>query len=187
MRHVAVLAILVGAVLAMASVSAQAEDALASAKPATLERPAHFKLVDASPSVDALIDRLLDALEKKDVQALHRLHVTESEYRTFFLPGSAKPGEPARIYDEESSKFYWNMLNTNSVYAAKGIVERYGGRKCHVKERTYAKGQQTYAWYEAYKNVELKLEDEEGHQAELSLGSIANVDGQFKFIGLLGH
>ena len=187
MRHVVVLAILVAAVLVTASGSAQGGDALASTPPAVVERPANFKLVDAAPSVDALLDRLVDALEKKDLEALHRLRVTESEYRTFFLPGSVKPGQPARIYDEQSSKFYWDMMNTNSIYAAKGIMERYGGRKCHVKEKTYSKGQETYAWYEAYKNVQLRLEDEEGHEAELSLGSIANVDGQFKFISLLGR
>jgi len=181
------LALMVAAVVMTARVSAKDGDALASTTPATLERPAHFKLVDAAPSVDALLHRLVDALEKKDLQALHRLRVTENEYRTFFLPGSAKPGQPARIYDDESSKFYWDMLNTNSIYAARGIIARYGGRKCHVTEKTYLKGQEAYAWYEAYKNVELRLEDEEGHQAELSLGSIANVDGQFKFISLLGR
>jgi hypothetical protein len=174
------------AVLVAASVSANDGAAQAATTPLTLERPAHFKLVDAAPSVDALIDRLLDALARNDVQALHRLRVTEDEYRTFFLPGSVEPGQPARIYDADSSKFYWGLINSHSLYAANGIIKKYGGHKCRVKEKQYLKGQETYAWYEAYKTVHLVLEDENGRQAELTLGSIANVDGQFKFISLLG-
>ncbi len=186
MRRLSAAAITAAAVLLIARVPAGAGDAQASPAPAPPERPAHFALVDAAASVDALIDRLLDALSKNDVQALHRLRVTENEYRTLILPGSVEPGRPARVFDEESSKFYWDLLNTHNVYAEPNIIRKFGGHTCHVKERRYLKGQQTYAWYEAYKTVELVLENEKGQQAELTLGSIANVDGQFKFISLFG-
>jgi hypothetical protein len=130
---------------------------------------------------------LIDALAKKDADALNRLRVTEGEYRTFLLPGAGDPGQPGRVYDDASSKFAWDKLNTNSTYAAAGIMRDYGGYTFKVKEVAYLKGRKDYAWYTAYRTVGLKLEDENGKDGELVLGSIAEIDGQFKFVSLLGN
>lgn len=186
MKHIAIAVLMTAALLMTGAVSAKDGSAHASTPPAQLVRPAHFKLVDAAPSVDALIGRLLDALAANDADALHRLRVTEDEYRTFILPGSVKPGEPPQVFDEASSQHLWGMLNSHSLYVAKGIIAKYGGHRYRLKGTEFAKGQQKYAWYEAYKVVNLTLEDEKGIAGELELGSIANVDGQFKFISLLG-
>lgn len=188
MTHFAKMAVM-AAVLALTGPAWAGDgDAQASTPPpAQLERPAHFALVDAAPSVDALIDRFLDALQRKDFDALHRLRVTELEYRTFFLPGSVEPGKPARVYNEDYSDYAWRMINTNSTYAGNQIVANYGGHKLKVKERKFLKGEQQYAWYHAFKTLDLVLEDETGRERELTLGSIVDVDGQFKFMGLLGN
>jgi hypothetical protein len=175
-----------GMILTTGWARVEAGDAQASTPPPALERPAHFKLVDASPSIDALVGRLIDALAKKDLDALNRVRVTESEYRTFLLPGAGDPGQPGRVYDDASSKFAWDKLNSNSFYAAAGIMSGYGGHTLKVKEITYLKGRKEYAWYTAYRTVGLKLEDENGKERELMLGSIAEIDGQFKFVSLLG-
>jgi hypothetical protein len=103
------------------------------------------------------------------------------------LPGSAQPGQPAHAYDDDYSKFAWQKVNTNSVYAAAGIMRGYGGHKYKVKEVKYLRGRSEYAWYTAYKTVSLTLVDETGQEGELVLGSIADIDGQFKFISLLGN
>jgi hypothetical protein len=187
MRHIVTAVAMIAALLATGGVSAEDGSAHASTPPAEIVRPAHFKLVDAAPSVDALIGRLLDALAANDADALHRLRVTEDEYRQFILPGSAKPGEKPQVFREEESKHLWGMLNTHSQYAAKGIINKYGGHRYRLKETEFAKGEREYAWYKAYKVVDLTLEDETGTVDELVLGSIANVDGQFKFISLLGN
>jgi hypothetical protein len=178
---------MIAALLLTGAVWAEGGDAHASTPPARLERPAHFKLVDAAPSVDALIGRLLDAIAKNDADALHRLRVTEDEYRNFILPGSAKPGEPPQVFNEADSKHIWGMNNTHSMYAAKGIIRDYGGHTYRLKGIEFAKGQKEYAWYTAYKVTRLTLEDESGKEGELVLGSIADVDGQFKFVSLLGN
>jgi len=187
MRHIAAMAATVVLILVSGLACGEVGDAQASTASPTLERPAHFMLAGAAPSIDALIDRLLAALEKNDVDGLHRLRLNEDEYRTFLLPGSAQPGHAARVYDETTSKFAWERVNTNSVYAAAGIIRGYGGHKYKVKEVKYLKGRADYAWYTAYKTVSLTLEDESGTEGELVLGSIADIDGQFKFISLLGN
>jgi len=188
MKRIATAASMIAALLFTGAVWAEGGEAHASTPPPTIERPAHFKLVDAAPSVDALIDRLLDAIAKNDPDALHRLRVTEDEYRNFILPGSVKPGEPPQVFKEEDSQHFWGMNNSHSVYAAKGIIRDYGGHKFKLKGIEYGKGQKEYAWYTAYKVVVLKLQDEKsGKDGELVLCSIADVDGQFKFISLLGN
>src|SRR5262245_54239763 len=101
-------------VLAVNPASSRANEATASTSPVALQRPGHYRLTDASPSIDALIVRLLEALTKRDAQALNRLRVTEQEYRKFVLPGSSEPGSPATAYDDASSKFAWQMLDTKN-------------------------------------------------------------------------
>lgn len=187
MRHIAAVVAMVGLVLVTGPARGEAADAQASTPPAAVERPAHFALVDASPSIDALIDRLIHALANKDADAVNRLRLTETEYRTFLLPGSGDPGQPGRVYDDVSSNFAWQKMNTNSIYALGGIMRDYGGHTFKVKEVTYLKGRKEYAWYTAYKTVGLKLEDETGKEGELVLGSIAEIGGQFKFVSLLGN
>ena len=186
MRHLITIAALAGMLLAAGITRTEAADAQAAVPTSPSQRPAHFALVDAAPSVDALIGRLLDALAKSDLAALHRLRVTEDEYRKFLLPGGSAPGQPPQAYDDASSDFAWQMLNTNSRYAASGIINGYGGHKYKVKETNYLKGRQEYAWYTAYRTLSLTLEDEAGAAHELVLGSIADVDGQYKFVSLLG-
>jgi hypothetical protein len=152
-----------------------------------LQRPAHFTLQDGAPSIDDLLKRVLDALAASDVQALHRLRVTEQEYRTFVLPGAVEQGQPPQVLDEQYSQFAWDMLNTKSLYAGQAIVTNFGGRHYTLKNVQFAKGQHQYAWYATYNTTVLTLEDDAGGMRELTLGSIADVDGHFKFVGLLGN
>jgi len=186
MNHTVTAAMMVAALFVTGAVRAEGGDAQASTQPVRIERPAHFKLVNSAPSVDALAARVLDALAKKDAGALRRLRVTETEYRTFIIPGSVKPGESPQILDDEASQYAWSMLNTNSEYAVRNMISKYGGQKYRLKGTEFAKGQKEYAWYQAYKVVVLTLEDEKGMESAITLGSVADVDGQFKFISLLG-
>ena len=66
--------------------------------------------------------------------------MTETEYRSFIIPGSVKPGESPQVLDEESSRGAWGMVDTNSRYAVDGIMKKYGGHKYRLKETEFAKG-----------------------------------------------
>ena len=185
MRHIIALAATVSVIYGAGPV--WGADAQASTPPAAPERPAHFALVEGAPSIEALIDRLLVALANNDTEGLHRLRVNEHEYLGFVLPGGGKPGQPAQVYDDSVRQFAWQKVDTNSKYAAASIIRGYGGHTYKVKEVKYLKGRQESAWSTAYKTVSLRLEDESGREGELVLGSIADIDGQFKFISLLGN
>ena len=146
------------------------------------DRPTSFELSDGAPSVDALVDRLLHAIATNDAGALTRLRVTESEYRTFIMPGSVQQGEPPQMFPERESKFFWGLLDTKSTYAGKSLLRSYGGHGYTVKTIEYPKGTTAFAWYTAYRDPELTLERDDGEIGQLRIGSIAEVGGRYKFI-----
>jgi hypothetical protein len=188
MRHIrsfgAVTAVLLVSAMALAAQSSSGDTRASS--PVT--RPEHFKLSDGAPSIDALLRRVLDALVAKDVQALHRLRVTEREYRSFVLPGAVEKGQPPQNLDEQSSQFAWDMLNTKSLYAGQAIITNFGGRHYTLEGRSIRQGPASVRLVPPPTTPPvLTLQDDAGGMRELTLGSIADVDGQFKFVGLLGN
>jgi hypothetical protein len=184
MKHITAMAATV--LLVLSAQQARSETAHASTPPIRLERPAKYALVDAAPSIEVLLQRVLDALAASDAKAFRRLRVTEAEYREFIIPGSAKPGEPPQVLGAADSQFYWQMLNTKSTYKEAAVMKGFGGRRYRLKEVEYAKGHKQFAWFDAYATTVLTLENEDGQESELVLGSIAHVDGQYKFVGLNG-
>jgi hypothetical protein len=149
---------------------------------ATVLPPEAMHLANAAPSIDVLIDRLLHALEAKDVEALHALRVTESEYRSFILPSSVRKGEPLQIFPERESKFFWDVMNTKSLYTGQALLRSYGGRAYTLEDVTYRKGHRTYVNYEAYGDPILTVKDDRGEILEIEIGSVVDVNGQFKFM-----
>jgi hypothetical protein len=57
-------------------------------------------------SPEELAQRLLDALEREDLDALRRLRVTESEYKDIILAGTAA-GQPARTLRPDVADYAW--------------------------------------------------------------------------------
>lgn len=135
------------------------------------------------PSVDALLDEFLSAVERKDLAALHKLRVTREEYLEIIVPGMVEKGQPPRRVSEEPREFFWKLLDRKSQYAAEAIVERYGGRHYVSRSLRYSKGSNEYAWYRTHGQVRLDLVDADAEGPfELRTGPIAEVAGQYKFI-----
>ena len=139
----------------------------------------------AAPSIETLIDQFLSALAAKDRAALHQLRVTESEYLETILPGTVAVGAEQRKWPEEVTKFYWAQMNDKSSFYEGFLLQKFGGRKYRFKSVKYEKGTQQYATYSAFKQMRLALEDGDGTPIELATGSIAEVDGQYKFISFI--
>lgn len=142
------------------------------------------RLANAAPSVDALIAQFLEALEHKDKDKIRALRVTQSEYLDVILPGSVDAGRPPRQYDhhDQGSQYFWSILDTKSVYTEANIIAGWGGEPLKLKSVKYRKGTKDYAGYRAYKQLSLFVERKDGMEDELRIGSIAEVNGQYKFI-----
>lgn len=142
-------------------------------------------LSGGASSVDELLGRFLRALEASDRTALEALRVGEVEYRKLIMPGSAKPGEPPQKLSPAADQYFWESLDTKSVYSAQFLLAHFGGRKYRIKDVVWQKGVDDYLWYRCYDRLEMTLVDDAGAEHVLNTGSVAEVGGRFKFISFI--
>ena len=140
------------------------------------------KLQHGAPSIDRLIDEFVAAINDRDKEKLRQLRVSQDEYLGLILPGSVEPGQRRPQYNQEESEYLWGTLNGKSIYAEANLIASYGGHHATVTAKEFRKGKKQYADYTAYKQLMLTLKDDKGTEATMRIGSIAEVDGQFKFI-----
>jgi len=145
----------------------------------------HPPLSGGASSVDELLGKFVAALEAGDRGALENLRVGEVEYRQVIMPGSVPPGQPPQKLSPAADEYFWQSLNGKSVYGSQHLVSAYGGRQYHIKNVTWLKGIDEYAWFRCYDRLELTLIDQQGAEHVLNTGSVAEVDGRFKFISFI--
>ncbi len=167
-------AVALGLPMLFGSGGAQASD---ENKPAPAARFQH-----AAPSIDRLIDEFVQAINDRDKVKLRQLRVSQDEYLGVILPGSVDPGERRPQYNQEEADYLWGILNGKSVFVEANLIASFGGHHATVTEKDFRKGVKKYADYTAYKQLILTLKDDKGTEATMKIGSVAEVDGQFKFI-----
>jgi len=163
----------------LAALAAAALAAVALSRPADATSQ---RFSGGAESKQALVRAFLDALERNDAKALHALRVDEQEYLGIILPGSVPPGQPLRKWPADSSRYFWSELDAKCLYLEEDLLQKWRGHKWTVKEMTFERGQQDYASYRAWKQTRLTLVGEDGKEAKLETGSIAEVGGRYKFI-----
>jgi hypothetical protein len=68
------------------------------------------------------------------------------------------------------------------MYSEGALLHQHGGKPIKVTNVEYRKGIVRYRDYTAYKQLTVTLDDGSGEPDRMRIGSIAEVDGQFKFI-----
>jgi hypothetical protein len=145
---------------------------------------APIALTDGAPSVDALMDRFLDALARQDERALTNLRVNKAEYTRIIMPGQIQKGQSPPPADEKVCDFAWSLLDTKSRYFSQSLMKEFGGRTSVRKAVRFTQPSREYAWYRALGEVRMTIEDpEDKRQYQLASGWVAEVDGSYKFIG----
>ncbi len=167
-------AVTLGSLVFLGPPSVQASD---EGKPVQAARLQH-----GASSIDRLIDEFVEAINDKDKARLRQLRVSQEEYVGLILPGSVEPGERRPQYNQEEVDYLWGILNGKSIYVEANLIASFGGHHATVTEKEFRKGMTRYADYTAYKQLILTLKDDKGTEATMKIGSIAEVDGQFKFI-----
>lgn len=135
-------------------------------------------------SKEELVMGLLDALERKDLEALHRLRITESEYKGIILPGHVPVGQEFRRYRTEVSDFAWQTLNTKSLYYERYLLSLHGGRHYELRDVRFERGTATYAGYSTHRQLRLSL-THDGDPGTIATGSIVEVGGRYKFASFI--
>src|SRR5262245_61150935 len=143
------------------------------------------KLANTQPSLDALITRFLGALTKKDREALTRMRVDKREYIDIIMPGTVDPGKEQRKMPEDKATYFWDVLNTKSLYSEIALLNNFGGRKYKVRNVSWAKGIQHFDGYTGYAQLRLTVQDERGEEHEIATGSVAEIAGRYKFVSYI--
>ena len=134
-------------------------------------------------SVDALLDLFLAAVKAGDLKTLYGLRLTKEEYTSIVVPGEVPKGQPPRQTFEKVNDVFFGMLDTRSQYAAQAIVGAFKDKEFVTREVRMTEPRREFAWYTAIGEVRIILTQADGQQSELRTGWIAEVDGQYKFIG----
>ena len=142
-------------------------------------------LIGGAASIDGLLVEFLDALARSDARALDALRVNEAEYRGLIVPGSVEAGRPPQVLSEEASEYFWETLHTKSSYGRQSLLSGFGGRRLEIVSVTFEKGVKQWANHRAHRRLRLVVRDESGEERELATGSIAELDGRFKFISFI--
>jgi hypothetical protein len=153
----------------------------ASAETGTATQPTPDRLTGGASSLDELVARFLEALGRRDRDALEGLRVTEAEYRSIIVPGSVAPGAPPQVLSEAGLEYFWGEMSQKSAAHREAILEHFGGRPFTPVRHSFEKGIREFAGYKAYGRLRVVLRDPQGAESELRTGSIVERDGRFKF------
>jgi hypothetical protein len=171
------------AVVALVAVTAVVADFVAGGggAPTSHAAVARPHVSGGAASMEELLTRFLEAVRAKDRGALEELRFTEEEYRGVIIPGFVAPGQPPKVVQEDASKYFYGSMNTRSFYHLANILRVHGGKQYRIRDYAFDKAVQEYAWFTAYPRLKITLVDEAGNEIGLQTGSIAEVDGRFKF------
>jgi hypothetical protein len=172
----------IAAVLTACLLAAGANADVAGDFPAS-NTPSEYHLTDSTTSIRDLMDKFRHALETKDKQLLRALRVTQDEYLGIIMPGSVEEGQTRGAYSEQAQKYFWGILNGKSIYVEANLLYVYGGKPLKITSVEYRKGIHRYRDYTAYKQLTVTVDDGSGNPPErMRIGSIAEINGQYKFI-----
>lgn len=136
------------------------------------------------PSEEALLDEFVAAVGAKDKIALDQLRVTATEYRDVIIPGSVPVGKTMQgPLTETKFNYFWSMLNTKSRDYAVVILNDFGGHNWRRTRHWHTKEPQQFTGYRGLGEVRIAVVDDAGLTATVRTGFIADVAGQYKFIG----
>ncbi len=136
-----------------------------------------------APSRPALIDQFLDALARRDPDALQRLRVTKDEYLRIIVPGNVPKGAPPQQTFEKNNEFFWALLDDKSRLFGDVLVRDFGGQRYRVERIEFDKPAQEHPWYAAYGELRLHLVSPEQKAFVLRSGWLVESAGKWKFIG----
>lgn len=146
----------------------------------------HAALAGGAASVDDLVASFLAALRRGDPAGVEALRIGRDDYLDVILPGSVEPGEPLQPVDRaKAGPYWWEYLSERSDLHRDELVRDFGGRDLQLVGFRFAKGTRQFANHVAHRRLVIELRGADGETRDLQTGSIAEVDGRFKFISFI--
>ncbi len=140
-----------------------------------------FGFTNGKSSKEELVRAYLDAVYAQDEQALHSLRVTKAEYQQIIVPGTVERGQPPRKISDSVQKYFWGQIDHKSVLYQDILFRRFANQKIENYKIVFTEEPKEYDWYRAW--GELRVDYEDNLRTAVPSGWIAEVDGQYKFLG----
>ena len=133
-------------------------------------------LKSTAPSPELVARAILQALVVRDAAALHRIALTEYEFRDHVWPQlpAARPERNLPF------SYVWGDLHQKSEQALARILQQHGGRRYDLQRVEFA-GRTDYATYRVHREARLHVRDSSGTAREIRLcGSMVEKEGTWK-------
>ena len=128
-------------------------------------------------SAEALARAVLSALERKDLDALRGLPLSETEYREHVWP-ELPVSRPERNVPFDYS---WGQMKQRSDGSLQQTFTRYGGRRLELVQSRFTGETTKYTSFSVMRDSEIIARDESGRDLILRLyGSAMVKDGRYK-------
>ena len=130
-------------------------------------------------SPDQLGLAVVDALNKKDIEALDRLRVQRKAYLDWIWPAFPASRPPSNF----PGNFAWSNLNQKCNMGMKKWISRYGGQALKFVSIRFDRPQETYDRFQLLRGTVLMLQNAAGEKRELQiLGSVVVKDNRYKLL-----
>jgi hypothetical protein len=140
------------------------------------------RLDGACDSPFELAQQVLLALERRDVEALEHLRVSEQEFAGTIWP-ELPASRPERHWPLD---YVWGDLNQKSQMSLARLVQGYGGKRWRLMRVDFEAGSTRYDSYVVHRDSRVTVMDGSGRQHRAALfGSIVELDGQYKLMSYI--
>ena len=122
---------------------------------------------------------VVDALNRKDIEALDRLRVQRDAYLDWIWPAFPASRPPKNFPGD----FAWSNLNKKCNIGMKRWVARYGGQELTFVSIRFDRAMERYEGFQLLRGTVLTLQNSKGDTAELEiLGSVVVKDNRYKLL-----
>ena len=130
-------------------------------------------------SPDRLGIAVVDALNKKNIEALDRLRVQREEYLNWIWPAFPASRPPNNFPGD----FAWSNLNKKCNIGMQKWIAQYGGRTLKFVAIRFEKPMETYDGFQLLRGTVLTLQKTDGEKEELKiLGSVVVKNKRYKLL-----
>jgi hypothetical protein len=133
------------------------------------------RLENTHPSATALARAVLDAVARRDTDALRRLALNETEFRHHVWPQlpAARPERNLPF------SYVWADLHQKSEQALRRTLTAYGGRRFELVDVRFS-SVTDYAAYRVHREATFVVRGDGGQSAVRVCGSLLEKDGKWK-------
>lgn len=127
----------------------------------------------------ALGQAVVDALNRGDIDGLHRLRVSRDEYLSWIWPAFPASRPPYNF----TANFAWSNLNKKCIFGTSSWIEEYGGQNLGFVGMEFDRPTEAYKDFKLLRGTVLTVQKASGKKVKLRiLGSVVKKGNHYKLL-----